>query len=154
MMRILKAKEAPVDTEADQGYSSARTSPNLTPCTSPQYPISPASSTCSSSSRSYLNVDSSYRQHPVPRTDYSVLDLNNPNVPIQDYYQLPPTDMTCQRVDNPADYRYFRSSRLLEASLNTVQPSTSMAVKRGLDTNVEIDRKRYRLTTQRSQVVL
>jgi hypothetical protein len=160
MMRILKSRDGNVDSEADQGYSSARTSPNLTPCTSPRYQISPASSTCSTS-RSYLNVDT-YRQHPTTdRTDnaYSVLDLDDSNIPpsvnVEDYYQLPTAvDMTCQRVDNPVDYRYCRSRRLIEASLETVEPSTSMAVKRGLDTNIELDRKRYRLATQMSQVVL
>lgn len=162
MMQILKARETPVDSEIDQGYSSARTSPNLTPCASPRYQISPASSTCSTSTSSYLNVDSSYRQFPVTdrrENDYSVLDLENsnppPNVNPYDYYRLPTAvDMTCQRVNNPADYRYCRASRLLEASLDTVQPSTSMAVKRGLDSDVEIDRKRYRLASQMSQVVL
>ncbi|XP_028158978.1 cyclin-J-like [Ostrinia furnacalis] len=163
MMQILKSRENGGDSEADQGYSSARTSPNLTPCTSPRYHISPASSTCSNSSRSYINVDSSYRQHPIterrPDSSYSVLDLDDtnvqPTVNVQEYYQLPTAvDMTLQRVDNPSEYRYCRSRRLVEASLETVEPSTSMAVKRGLENNVELDRKRYRLTTQMSQVVL
>ncbi|KAM3962171.1 cyclin J [Aphomia sociella] len=149
MMQMVKSKENPVDSEADQGYSSARTSPNLTPCTSP-YQASPASSTCSIS---YLN---DYRQRPV-ETDatYTVLDLNDSAPTAQNYYPLQlPTSTACQRVNNPADYRYCRTSRLIDASLGTVQPSNSMAVKRGLDTNVEIDRKRYRLANQMSQVVL
>ncbi|KAL4709118.1 hypothetical protein ACJJTC_014677 [Scirpophaga incertulas] len=162
MMQILKSRETSVDTETDQGYSSARTSPNQTPTTSPNHENSPASSTCSSSSRSYLNVDSSYRQHPVPEgrsEDANVLDMDESSVQstvnVEQYFQLPTAvDMTCQRVNNPADYRYCRSRRLVEASLETVQPSTSMAVKRGLDTDVDLDRKRYRLTTQMSQVVL
>ncbi|XP_072933160.1 G2/mitotic-specific cyclin-B2-like isoform X2 [Epargyreus clarus] len=152
MMQIMKSRDT-TDSEVDQGYSSARTSPNLTPCTSPRYHISPASSTCSTSSN-YFNVDT-YRQRPI-RSDY-VLDLDDNVAPSisQDYYRLPTAvDMTCQRVDNPADYRFCRSNRLVEASLETVQPSTSMAVKRGLDTNIDIDRKRYRLATQMSQVVL
>ncbi|XP_050355033.1 uncharacterized protein LOC126776499 [Nymphalis io] len=158
MMQILKSRET-VDSEVDQGYSSARTSPNLTPCASPRYQISPASSTCSTSSRSCLHVDTSYRQRPV-RSDnaYTVLDLDDTevsHVPNQDYYRLPTAvDMTCQRVNNPADYSFCRSSRLIEASFDPVQPSTSMAVKRGLDSNVEFDRKRYRLASQMSQVVL
>ncbi|CAG9793232.1 unnamed protein product [Diatraea saccharalis] len=159
MMQILKSRETNVDSEADQGYSSARTSPNLTPNASPGYQISPASSTCSTSSRSH-NYD--YRQRPIenrPDNAYSVLDVTDtnpePNVDVQQYYQLPTAvDMRCQRVNNPADYRYCRSRRLVEASLDNVQPSTSMAVKRGLDTNVELENKRFRLTTQMSQVVL
>ncbi|CAG5024815.1 unnamed protein product [Parnassius apollo] len=158
MMQILKSRDGNVDSEVDQGYSSARTSPNQTPCNSPRYQVSPASSTCSASS--HINVD--YRQHPITerRLDnaYSVLDLSDanaaPTVNVQDYYHLPTAiDMTCQRVNNPVDYRYCRSSRLIEASLGTVQPS-NMAVKRGLDTNIELERKRYRLASQMSQVVL
>lgn len=81
---------------------------------------------------------------------YSVLDLNAANLTnVRDCY-LPAVDLTL-RVDNPNDYRYFKSRRLIEASLEG-QPSTSMAVKRGLETNVDLDRKRYRLT-QMSQVV-
>ncbi|CAG9568348.1 unnamed protein product [Danaus chrysippus] len=151
MMQILKSREAG-DSEIDQGYSSARTSPNITPCTSPQYQISPASSTCSTSSRSYLNVDTSYRQRPVRQENpYAVLDLDNntPILPNHDYYI--PTIENCQRVNNPSDYRYCRASRLIDYD---GQQSTSMAVKRGLDGNVDLDRKRYRLTSQMSQVVL
>lgn len=150
-MQILKSREAG-DSEIDQGYSSARTSPNITPCTSPQYQISPASSTCSTSSRSYLNVDTSYRQRPVrPDNPYAVLDLDNsaPILPNHDYYI--PTIENCQRVNNPSDYRYCRASRLIDYES---QQATSMAVKRGLDGNVDLDRKRYRLTSQMSQVVL
>ncbi|XP_013147338.1 PREDICTED: uncharacterized protein LOC106110164 [Papilio polytes] len=158
MMQILKSRDGTGDSEIDQGYSSARTSPNLTPCHSPSCQVSPATSSCSTSS--YINMD--YRQRPVTerRLDnaYSVLDLSDnnpaPNVNIQDYYRLPTAiDMTCQRVNNPADYRFCRSSRLIEASLDTVTPS-NVAVKRGLDTNIELERKRYRLTSQMSQVVL
>ncbi|XP_059051927.1 uncharacterized protein LOC131846607 [Achroia grisella] len=149
MMQMVKSRETPADSEADQGYSSARTSPNLTPCTSP-YQVSPASSTCSTS---YLN---DYRQRPVEaETTYSVLDLNDSAPTVQTYYPLQlPTNTTCQRVNNPTEYRYCRSSRLIDDNLGTVQPSSSTAVKRGLDTNVEIDSKRYRLANQMSQVVL
>nr|XP_021198902.2 cyclin-J [Helicoverpa armigera] len=160
MMQILKSRETSVESEVDQGYSSARTSPNQTPCTSPSFHVSPASSTCSTSSRSHLNVDTSYRQRPVerrPEATYSVLDLEDSNVPQNvnvDYYTLPTAvDMTLQRVNSAADYRYCRSRRLVDASLE-VQPSTSMAVKRGIDANVDIERKRYRLASQMSQVVL
>ncbi|PZC71390.1 hypothetical protein B5X24_HaOG213515 [Helicoverpa armigera] len=160
MMQILKSRETSVESEVDQGYSSARTSPNQTPCTSPSFHVSPASSTCSTSSRSHLNVDTSYRQRPVerrPDATYSVLDLEDSNVPQNvnvDYYTLPTAvDMTLQRVNSAADYRYCRSRRLVDASLE-VQPSTSMAVKRGIDANVDIERKRYRLASQMSQVVL
>ncbi|KAI8437367.1 hypothetical protein MSG28_011706 [Choristoneura fumiferana] len=149
MMQTLKSRDAPVESETDQGYSSAKTSPNQTPSTSP-HQVSPASSTCSTSTRSYVNVDTSYRQHPVQASMYSVLDLNAANLTnVRDCY-LPAVDMTV-RVDNPNDYRYFKSRRLIEASLEG-QPSTSMAVKRGLEANVDLDRKRYRLT-QISQVV-
>ncbi|XP_052756529.1 uncharacterized protein LOC113522287 [Galleria mellonella] len=149
MMQMVKSRETQVDTEADQGYSSAHTSPNLTPCTSP-YQVSPASSTCSTS---YLN---DYRQRPVETdTTYSVLDLNDSAPTAQDYRPLQlPTTTTCQRVDNPSEYRYCRSNRLVDASIDTVQPSNSMAVKRGLDTEVEVDRKRYRYANQMSQVIL
>lgn len=161
MMQIMKSREASADSEVDQGYSSARTSPNQTPSTSPRFQVSPASSTCSTSSRSHLTVDS-YQQRPTnerrPDNDYSVLDFSDTNLPttvnVQDYYRLPTAvDMTLQRVNSAADYRYCRSRRLLEASLDD-QPVTSMAVKRGLDTNVDIERKRYRLASQMSQVVL
>ncbi|XP_045779178.1 cyclin-J-like [Maniola jurtina] len=185
MMQILKTRENP-DLETDQGYSSAKTSPNVTPCTSPTHQISPSSSTSSHKSI----IDTSYRQHPIrqdpptfiehrrpdiPTTcveqhrnstyvqDMSsafldVTDTNLPSVPNQEYlnanlYRIP-VDMSCQRVNHPADYRFCRSSRLLESSYDSVQPSTSVAVKRGLDSNVELDRKRYRLTSQLSQVVL
>lgn len=148
-MQTLKSRDAPNESETDQGYSSAKTSPNQTPSTSPLQ-VSPASSTCSTSTRSYINVDTSYRQHPVQASMYSVLDLNAANLTnVRDCY-LPAVDLTL-RVDNPNDYRYFKSRRLIEASLEG-QPSTSMAVKRGLETNVDLDRKRYRLT-QMSQVV-
>lgn len=149
MMQMVKSRETQVDTEADQGYSSAHTSPNLTPCTSP-YQVSPASSTCSTS---YLN---DYRQRPVETdTTYSVLDLNDSAPTAQNYRPLQlPTTTTCQRVDNPSEYRYCRSNRLVDASIDTVQPSNSMAVKRGLDTEVEVDRKRYRYANQMSQVIL
>lgn len=155
MMQILKSRETSVESDQDQGYSSARTSPNLTPSTSPVHHISPASSTCSSSSRNIAD----YRQRPIDSSEYSVLDLSdNPptgEVNVENYYTLPTAvDMTLQRVNNPADYRYCRSNRMLEASLDNVQPSTSAAVKRGLDSNAEVERKRYRLTSQMSQVVL
>lgn len=163
MMQILKSRETSVESEVDQGYSSARTSPNQTPQTSPTLHVSPASSTCSSASsaRSHSHVDTSYRQRPVerrPDANYSVLDLDDSNPPqsvnTENYYTLPTAvDMTVQRVNTSADYRYCRSSRLIDASLE-VQPSTSMAVKRGIDTNVDIERKRYRLASQMSQVVL
>ncbi|CAH2243218.1 jg18706 [Pararge aegeria aegeria] len=167
MMQILKSRDNH-DSELDQGYSSAKTSPNVTPCTSPSHQISPSSS-CSTSSRISI-IDTSYRQHPVrqdipttfldqhPRrqdvtsTFLDVTDTNLSDIPNTEYtnlYRLP-VDMTCQRVNNPADYRFCRSSRLLEPG----QPSTSVAVKRGLDNNVELDRKRYRLSSQLSQVVL
>ncbi|XP_045454624.1 uncharacterized protein LOC123664050 [Melitaea cinxia] len=155
MMQILKSREA-ADTDVDQGYSSARTSPNITPCTSPQYENSPASSTCSTS-RSFQNNES-YRQHPTRSDDYTVLDLEDSEVPegseVQrnlDYRRLP-IDMTCQRVGNPTDYSFCRSSRLIEASLNPVA-TTSMGIKRSLDPGHEYDAKRYRLS-QMSQVVL
>lgn len=161
MMQILKSRETTtVDSEADQGYSSARTSPNLTPCTSPQYRVSPAgaAATCGTTS-TYLDVNN-YRQQPDQRdNDYNVLDLDESavaaSVNVQHYYNLPTAvDMSRQRVDHPADYRYCRSSRLLEASLDSVQPSASVAVKRGLEASAELERKRYRLTAQMSQVVL
>ncbi|XP_063382957.1 cyclin-J-like [Cydia fagiglandana] len=149
MMQILKSRETPADAEIDQGYSSAKTSPNQTPSTSPLQ-VSPASSTCSTSTRSYVNVDTSYRQKPVQSSMYSVLDLNNTSVTnIENYYLPTAVDMTL-RVDNPNDYRYFKSRRLIEASLEG--GAANRAVKRGLDSTVELDRKRYRLT-QMSQVV-
>lgn len=154
MMQILKSRET-ADTD-DQGYSSARTSPNITPCTSPQYENSPASSTCSTS-RSFRNNES-YRHHPVRSEDYAVLDLEDSEVPagseVQhnlDYRRLP-IDMTCPRVSNPNDYSFCRSSRLIEASLNPVA-TTSMGIKRSLDPSHEYDAKRYRLS-QMSQAVL
>lgn len=163
MMQILKSRETSVEPEIDQGYSSARTTPNQTPCTSPSCRISPGSSTSSTSSSSHLNVDKSYRHLPInkrrPDGDYTVLDLNDTNVPenlkVQDYYRLPTAvDLTLQRVNSDADYNYCRSRRLLEASLGN-EPSTSMAVKRGLDSSVDIERKRYRLAPQIApQVVL
>ncbi|XP_023943414.2 uncharacterized protein LOC112049663 [Bicyclus anynana] len=182
MMQKLKSRENP-DSELDQGYSSAKTSPNVTPCTSPSHQISPSSS-CSASSRISI-IDTSYRQHPVRqdisstfldhsrrqdvsstfidqhsrRQDVSsVLDVSDtnlsdvPNLQYTNIYRLP-IDVT-QRVNNPADYRFCRSNRLLESGYDSVQPSAGVAVKRGLDSNVELDRKRYRLTSQLSQVVL
>lgn len=155
MMQILKSRENIVESDQDQGYSSARTSPNQTPSTSPIYPVSPASSTCSNSSRNLTD----YRQRPIDHSEYSVLDLddNGPSghINVDHYYTLPTAvDMTLQRVNNPVEFRYCKSRRLLEASLDTVQPSTSLAVKRGLDSNTEMERKRYRLTSQMGQVVL
>ncbi|KAJ0172075.1 hypothetical protein K1T71_012048 [Dendrolimus kikuchii] len=155
MMQILKSRETTVESDQDQGYSSARTSPNQTPSTSPVYHISPASSTCSNSSRNLTD----YRQRPIDQSEYSVLDLNDngptSHINVDHYYTLPTAvDMTLQRVNNPVDFRYCRSRRLLEASLDTVQPSTSVAVKRGLDANPELEHKRYRLTSQMGQVVL
>ncbi|XP_004925774.1 cyclin-J [Bombyx mori] len=146
MMQILKSRDA-ADSEIDQGYGSARTSPNLTPCTSPNLQTSPASST---SSTSRVNE---YRQRSI-EGPYSVLDLDESNLPnIQETYYTLPAEPNTQRVNNPADYRYFKSRRMLEASLGSV-PSTSVAMKRGLDPNVELESKRYRLTSQMSQVVL
>lgn len=156
MMQILKSRENSVDSEVDQGYSSARTSPNQTPSTSPMFHVSPASSTSSASSR---GMNDAYRQRPIdrPDTSYSVLDLDESNLSNvnvqQDYFRLPTVDVTLQRVNNPVDYRYCRSRRLIDASLEPGQ-STNVAVKRGLDSNMELERKRYRLTTQMSQVVL
>lgn len=143
---MLKSRDT---EEVDQGYGSARTSPNLTPCASP-YQVSPAS-TCSSQT-----IDPSYRQMPVerrPDTNYSVLDLSETNLPTvsQDYYL--PAAVETMRVDSAADYRYCRSRRLIDASLESV-PSTSMGVKRGLEASGELERKRYRLASQMSQVVL
>ncbi|XP_034835931.1 cyclin-J-like [Maniola hyperantus] len=176
MMQILKTRENP-DLETDQGYSSAKTSPNVTPCTSPNHQISPSSSTSS-----HKSIIDTYRQHPIDnrRTDMpttcveqhrnstyiqqdissaflDVTDTNLPNIPNQEYlnanlYRIP-VDMS-QRVNHPADYRFCRSSRLLESGYDSIQPSTSVAVKRGLDSTVELDRKRYRLTSHLSQVVL
>lgn len=151
MMQVKKSRETTVDLEADQGYSSARTSPNQTPCTSPQYHVSPPTTYTTSN---YLSV-ANYPQQPGPDR-LSVLDLDDNNAPtnVQTYYTIPtPVDMTCQRVDNHADYRYCRSRRMLEASLAS-QPSTSAAVKRGLEPGADIEVKRYRLTTPVSQVVL
>lgn len=169
MMQILKRREKP-ELETDQGYSSAKTSPNVTPSTSPNHHSTSSSSSCSTSSRTSI-VDKSYRQHPVRHENFSttyleprrqdvssayldVTDTNLPVMPSQDYTNLYriPIDMSRQRVNHPADYRFCRSSRLLESGYDG--PSTSMAVKRGLDGNVEIDRKRYRMTSQLSQVVL
>lgn len=83
------------------------------------------------------------------------LDVNDTNLPVmqnQDYTNLYriPVDMARQRVNHPADYRFCRSRRLLESGYDG--PSTSMAVKRGYDGNVELDRKRYRMSSQLSQV--
>lgn len=156
-MQFLKAKENTTDTsDIDQGYGSARTSPNLTPCASPRFHVSPASSTCSTSSRSYINVDNSYRHNPVPETGpYTVLDVDSNTLPTtsQDYHLPRAMDMTMQRVNNQLEYNFSRSRRLIEASFGT-EPSTTLAVKRGLDTNGEIDKKRYRITTQVSQAVV
>ncbi|CAH4027424.1 cyclin-J-like [Pieris brassicae] len=96
MMQI-KSRET-TECEVDQGYSSARTTPNITPSTSPQY-----------------HITSNYPQ----------------NISNISYYQ------------NQTDYRLYRASRLIEAS---VEPSTSMAVKRIRDqSEIELDRKRYRV---------
>ncbi|XP_049885670.1 cyclin-J [Pectinophora gossypiella] len=144
MMHILKSRESNVDSEVDQGYSSARTSPNLTPnltpCASPSH-VSPATS-CSSSTSC---VDNSYRHRPIEQAEYSVLDLND-TVPPPPPMQYPPaidtTERHFHRADHAEDHRYYRASRLLEASLDA-QPSTSMVVKRGLDP-VEYEKKRYK----------
>lgn len=131
-MQIMKSRETSVESEIDQGYSSARTSPNQTPSTSPSFHVERR-----------------------PDGNYAVLDLEDSNTQsITQPYTLPTAvDMTLQRVNTATDYRYCRSRRLVDASLE-VQPSTSVAVKRGIDTNVDIERKRYRLASQMSQVLL
>lgn len=94
-MKLIKSKET-AECEVDQGYSSARTTPNITPSTSPQ-----------------CHITSNYPQN------------------ISSYYQ------------NQTDYRLYRASRLIEAS---VEPTTSMAVKRNREqSEIELDRKRYRV---------
>ena len=124
MMQILKSRDS--ETEVDQGYSSARTSPTTTPGNSPGY------DTC--------RQDMSCRTRPATvsypvRSDFTInFDENILNQYI------------------PGQKQYCKSTRLIEA-MNSV-PSTSMAVKRPLDGNVELDRKRYRLANQMSQVVL
>ncbi|KOB78135.1 Cyclin J [Operophtera brumata] len=144
MMQIMKSRETAPETDIDQGYGSARTSPNITPSTSPSFHVSPASSSCSTSSRT--QNDTTYRQHPI--TNYTVLD----NIPTQSFYHLPSAvDMTMQRVNNAKDYRYCKARRLIDES---EAGSSSMAVKRGIDPAMELERKRYRLTSQMSQVVL
>lgn len=132
MMQILKSRDTSVESEVDQGYSSARTSPNQTPSTSPSFHVERR-----------------------PDGNYTVLDLEDSNTQsITQPYTLPTAvDMTLQRVNTATDYRYCRSRRLVDASLE-VQPSTSVAVKRGIDSNVDIERKRYRLASQMSQVLL
>ncbi|CAG4985601.1 unnamed protein product [Colias eurytheme] len=111
MMQI-KSRDT-TECEVDQGYSSAQTTPNITPSTSPQYQIS---TTCTN----YLD----YRQ-PI-NTEYLIPETN--------YY----------RISQQTDHRLCRASRLIEAS---IEPSTSMAVKRNIDSNeLELDRKRYRVS--------
>lgn len=79
-----------------------------------------------------------------PQTSVSqTFTTENPQVNIP-LYRLP-VDVNLQRVD----LNYFRTSRLLDNDA-----STNVAVKRGRDTNADIERKRYRLASQMSQVVL
>lgn len=160
-MQTLKNRESNVDTDVDQGYSSARTSPNQTPSTSPRYQVSPDSSSSSSTRSS----DHTYRNRAIPEphraNSYSVLDLEDSNiVPNNDanLYRIPEAlDMTCQKFDSndPNGYRFVRSRRLVEDSLKMVEPSASRAVKRtAVDEKLELDCKKFRLTTQMSQVAL
>ncbi|XP_038221240.1 cyclin-J-like [Zerene cesonia] len=115
MMQI-KSRDT-TECEVDQGYSSARTTPNITPSTSPQYQTSPPT-TCTN----YLD----YRQ------------------PINTEYLIPETNLNYYRISQQTDHRLCRASRLIEAS---IEPSTSMAVKRNIDSNeLELDRKRYRVS--------
>lgn len=129
-MQILKSRET--ENEVDLGYSNARTSPNATPCISP--PPSPYETYRSDASCRPRHVAESY---PV-RSDFTInFDENILNQYI------------------PGQKTYCKSTRLIDA-MNSV-PSTSMAVKRTLDGNdrmLDIDRKRYRLANQMSQVVL
>ncbi|CAH0731357.1 unnamed protein product, partial [Brenthis ino] len=129
MMQILKSRET--ENEVDPGYN-ARTSPNATPCISP--PPSPYETYRSDVSCRPRHVSESY---PV-RSDFTInFDENILNQYI------------------PGQKTYCKSTRLIDA-MNSV-PSTSMAVKRTLDGNdrmLDIDRKRYRLANQMSQVVL
>ncbi|KAI5645854.1 hypothetical protein NE865_02124 [Phthorimaea operculella] len=144
MMQILKARESTADSEVDQGYGSAWTSPSLTPCTSPVTQVSPATSCTSTTS---ANSDS-YRHRPLDQAEYSVLDMNDSAPP------PPPPPPEPATIHPPPEYRYSRSTLLLNASLDPVQPTTSVAVKRGLDDRDEFENKRYRLASHMSQVVL
>ncbi|CAK1545423.1 unnamed protein product [Leptosia nina] len=114
MMQI-KSRET-TDSEVDQGYGSARTTPNITPSTSPQYHISsPGTST-----------------YCPPQINAEYLIPNNTTLP---YYT---------NSNQNTEYRLCKASRLIEAS---IEPSTSMAVKRNMDqSELELDRKRYRVS--------
>ncbi|XP_041983089.1 cyclin-J-like [Aricia agestis] len=135
MMKVLKSRETEVE---DQGYGSARTSPNITPSASPKYTSTPGS-TCPNTSDRRAGTT-----HPYLELDDSKIGVSNVE------YYLPQVEVKCHKVTTQDDYRFCRNARLIEASYG-VEPN--MAVKRGLD-SVDIDRKRYRLTAQMSQVVL
>ncbi|KAJ2954899.1 hypothetical protein O0L34_g3221 [Tuta absoluta] len=144
MMQILRARESTADSEVDQGYGSSWTSPNLTPCTSPATQVSPATS-CTSTTSSNSDL---YRHRPLDQAEYSVLDMNDSVPP------PPPPPPETAPMHPPPEYRYSRSTLLLNASLDPVQPTTSVAVKRGLDDKVDFESKRYRLASHMSQVLL
>lgn len=149
MMKILKSKESSVEIDEDQGYTSAIATPTLTPCTSPDLQTSPATSTCSStttsSSTSTSRVGTSYRPHAV-EPSHHILDYSDSSLPAtgnQEYHTLLPiaVEATRSRVDNADEYRFFRSCRLLDTN-SEAQPSTSLAVKRGVNTKTEVEAKR------------
>lgn len=135
MMAHLKSKE-----------SGSIATPNVTPYTPPNFQISLPSNSDSTSAVSCNNV-------PEPHSD-SVLDLDDSNVPATvngDYHTLPTTiDVVYSRVDTAADYRFFKANRLLDGNLD-VQPSTSVAVKRGCVTESEIEAKKSYLGAQVGQ---
>ncbi|XP_013195056.2 cyclin-J [Amyelois transitella] len=108
MMEAMKSKDNPDNSNTD--------------C-----PVCSSQQVTSTTTRNYLNET----------TDYTVLDLSNP-----EYCRLTGLE------------RYMRVNRLLDPNV-AVQPSTSVAVRRSVNNNdIEIERKRYRLSAQMSQVVL
>ncbi|XP_026332226.1 cyclin-J-like [Hyposmocoma kahamanoa] len=135
MMAHLKSKE-----------SGSIGTPNVTPYTPPNFQISLPSNSDSTPDVSCNNVPESHSD--------SVLDLDDSNVPAtvnEDYHTLPTTiDVVYSRVDTAADYRFFKANRLLDGNLD-VQPSTSVAVKRGCVTESEIEAKKSYLGAQVGQ---
>lgn len=136
MMQVRKSKESSNTEEVDQGYGSAKTTPMQTPCASPMCQPSPSNNL----------------SHPV-------LDLND-SAPTSSFClnpELTPPKYSKYYVVNsndPNDYSFYRSHKLLEASMGGAP--VRMAVKRSAldNSRIEMDNKRVCLVDRMSQVTL
>ncbi|GBP04477.1 Cyclin-J [Eumeta japonica] len=157
MMQVMKSRETGVDNaDVDQGYGSAKTTPNLTPTTSPQSHTNPTINYINIETTKQVNDENSDESNPAldlttdtydPRPQSAKYPTDAKNFAItdpSDFAKAQTADArSFSKVDanDPNEFRFCKSHRLLDTD---VQPS-KMAVKRTLGDTLDIEHKRLRL---------